>query len=304
MSNHNAASGNKGERSTESTGTGHLEVLTEMADKFNPDEAKKLAEQNKPKNTEKTPDDAKFTYLAVMPEKQEKELSPQDAANEYLSLLDELSKDFVNPYYKDGSGQSHHPNSSLARELGKKYSNNPHYRSRGKNYSEAGVDRTLYRMEAVDVILRAELGWRNGGEQLKKAYEKIDQKISNLDNEYAKKGRIGKFFGKRKYERSRKSLESSKRDAENQFMREKLPGTYGHSYNDIIMDELAISYDETGNRGSRFGVRGYATREAKDTKNEEYNRRFFGLDDPERAAKIERAIELRQKYEAEWSKKK
>lgn len=228
-----------------------------------------------------------------MPEKQEKELSPQDAANEYLSLLDELSKDFTNPTYQDEyNGQPNHRGGySFTWDLANKYSNNPNYNRNVAGSDPLALDRTTARMGTADAILKAELGWRIEGERVSKKIEQINKELADLDESYAKKGGLAKFFGKRKYEKAKEALGSQQHFAKLNFEKK---------YNGKIENELAASYDETG--GGRFSA--YPSREARSAKNEEYNRRFFGLDDPERAAKVERAIELRQKYEAEWSKKK
>jgi len=285
-----------GEKSAESIEkASHLEVLTEMSDKFDPDKARSLVEQDKPKSAEKPKTESKGAeYLAVMPEKQEKELSPEDAANEYLLLLDELSQDFSNPFYKNGAehGGRQHTANHIVRDLGRKYSDNPHYRHRGYIGTEAddenGIDYTVERMGVADAILANEIGWRDDGEKVGKKIEQIDKSIADLDADYAKKGRLGKFLGKRKYERAKKELEQSKRTTEYQFSRK---------YNGNIAKELAIAYNERGDYDYNGGDYG-------ESQNETRNRQFFGLDDPERARKVERAIELRRKYEAEWSKKK
>ncbi len=288
-----------GEKSAENTGAAsHLEVLTEMSDKFDPNKAKSLAERDKPKDAEKPKTETKdrgSEYLAVMPEKQEKELSPQDAANEYLSLLDELSQDFSNPYYgEERKGRAHYAG-NITTELGLKYSDNPHYRWRGYASTEAGeTDGTMFRIASADSIIANEIGWREEGEkgteQAEKT-EKINNELAVLDAEYSKKGFLGKFFGRKKYEAARNRLDTQKR----------MITRRNEDYNNAMADELAYAYDETG----EYGGKGLAGKQMYNQEhNEEFNRRFFGLDDPERAKKVERAIELRRKYEAEWSKKK
>lgn len=282
-----------GEKSAEIAGASHLEVLTEMSGKFDPEKARSLAEQDKPKRAEKPDNEAsverKASHLAVMPEKKEKELSPEDAANEYLALLDELSQDFSNPYYSEERKGRHHCAGNITTELGRKYSDNPHYRWRGYASTEAGeTDGTMLRIASADNILANEIGWRTEGEKVGKKMEQVDKDIADLDADYSKKGRLGKFFGRRKYEKARKGLEQSKRTMEYQFNRK---------YNGNIAKELAISYNEKGDYDYNGGDYGESQNEAR-------NRQFFGLDDPERAKKVERAIELRQKYESEWSKKK
>ena len=257
-----------------------IESLAEEAGKFDPDKAMRLQELGK---SEKKVKEERF--LQALPEKK-KELSPKDAADEYLSLLDELSKDFSNPYYGDERKGDSHYASNITTNLGRKYSENPHYRWKGYASTEAGeADGTMLRIASADNILANEIGWREDGEKVGKKIKEIDDNISDLKDDYAKKGKIGKFSGKRKYEKALKALESSKHSEEYKFGK----------YNSAIADELAISYNEKGNYRGDYSEAAY--------RNEERNRRFFGFDDPERAAKIERAIELRKKYENEWSKK-
>lgn len=269
----------------------HLETLTEMRDKFDPDEAKSLAEQDEPKSVEsQEAENISSESLSVTSEKQEKgELSPQDAASEYLALLDELSQDFSNPYYSDERKGEHHYASNITTELGRKYSDNPHYHWRGYAGTEAGeTDGTMLRIASADNIIANEIGWRDEGEKIGKKMEQIDESIADSDADYSKKSRLGKFFGRRKYEKAKEELEQSKQAAKNQFNRR---------YNESIAKELAISYNEHGDYSHSIGV-------YEQSQNEARNRRFFGLDDPERAKKVERAIDLRRKYAAEWNKKK
>jgi len=276
-----------GEESAENVeATSQFEVLTEMSGQFDPDKARRLAERDKQKTETR---DRSSEYLAAMPEKQEEELSPQEAANEYLSLLDELSRDFSNPYYSNERKGQHHYANNITTELGLRYSDNPHYRWSGYASTEAGeTDGTMLRIASADSIIASEIGWRDDGEEAGKKIEQIDKSIAALDADYSKKGRLGKFFGKRKYEKAKKNLEQSKQTVEYQF---------GRKYNANIAKELAISYNDRGDYDFNGGDYGRSQNEAR-------NRQFFGLDDPERAKKVERAIELRRKYEAEWSKKK
>ena len=277
-----------GENSAENTNETHLKVLTEMSGKFDANKARALAEQDKSKQDEKPSDsanaDKEITHLAVMAERKEKILTPEEAANEYLSLLDELSQDFTNPFYKNGAehGGRQHTAPSIVRDLGLKYSDNPHYRHRGYIGTEAngedGLDYTVERMGVADNILSNEIHWRSEGGKVAKKMAQFDQEIADLDAEYSKKGWLGKFFGRKKYEKARENLQYSKHSAESEI----------NAYNANMAKELAISYNEKGDYGK--------------SQNEARNRQFFGLDDPKRAEKVERAIELRQKYESEWKK--
>ena len=299
-----------GEKSAKNAGAAsHLEVLTEISGEFDPNKARSLAERDKQKTET---GDRNSEYLAVIPEKQEKELSPQDAANEYLSLLDELSQDFSHPYYSDERKGRYHYAGGITRELGRKYSDNPHYRWSSHESTEAGeTDGTMHRIASADAIIAAEIGWRDEGEKVSEKIKQIDKDIADLDANYSKKGRLGKFFGRKKYEKAKERIRS------------KLSYLDSRRYNKKIAEELAYAYDEEGNafgsNGYRFdleerflwggeqvlGLTGDVERFERQSKmNEEQSRHFFGLDDPERAKKVERAIELRRKYEAEWSKKK
>ena len=137
------------EKSAESSEVSHLEVLTEIADDFDHDKAKALIEQDRPKTLEKQ-EAPESTLLMTLPENQEKELSPDDAANEYLSLLDELSQDFTNTHYAGG----------MTKDLGRKYSENPHYRWAGYAGTEVDAnDKTMLRIASADTILANEIGW-------------------------------------------------------------------------------------------------------------------------------------------------
>ena len=209
---------------------------------------------------------------------------------EYLSLLDELSKDFTNPYYGDErKGKSHYAG-NITTDLGRKYSDNPHYRWKGYASTEAGeTDTTMLRIASADSILASEIGWKEEGEKMGGDYKKIEAEIARLDEEYASKGPFGRLFGKRKYNKQRSKLVDNR-----SRMAHKLNG-----YNANIAKELAISYNESG----QYDYDG-ENRDFGQMRNEADNRRFFGYDDPERAKKVERAMELRKKYEAEWTKKK
>lgn len=288
-----------GEKSAENTEASGLEVLTGMKNDFNPDRAKSRAETDGAKSAEKPSTErgrseavekARAEVLATLPGEREKELSPEDAANEYLSLLDELSQDFSNPHY----GNSKMPTSTgvgFARELGRKYSDDPNYRWLGYAGTEADPDaRTMFRIGMADFILQNEIGWREiTDERVEASREKrnqIDKELADLDAEYSRKGALGKFLGKRKYEQRRVELNRKK------------GRPLGQDENTNIARGLAYIYDDEGKRNFNDLINYQVV------DNEALNRRFFGLDDPERAEKVERAIELRQKYANKWTQDK
>ena len=291
-----------GEGSGERQPSSPAESLSELAGGYDKEKAEQtiadkkrelgLSEADKPKENRVV----EAGLLVAKPEKQEKELSPQEAANEYLSLLDELSQDFTNPQYaKKGLPTSQFV--FIPKELGLKYSDNPHYRWSGYAGTEAGADdRTIYRMGMADYILENEIKWRGitdeESEKIKAIDEnnrQVDEELAALEDEYSKKGRLGKFLGKRKYKESRISIDRSR-----QYY-------HGGKENDEIAKGLDYAYNENARDYSSYGDLSYLSKQSL-AKNEVINRRFFGLDDPERMVKVERAIELRQKYADEWGK--
>lgn len=169
-----------------------LNALSEMSGKFNADKAKTLIEESLNSKEDHTNENKDteikgFEYLAVQPEKQE-ELTPRDAANEYLSILDDLSKDFSNPYYSEQRSGQHHYAVNITTDLGRKYSDNPHYRWSGYVGTEAGEkDGTMLRIASADSLIASEIGWRKDGEKASRELEKIDRDLADLDDEYAKK---------------------------------------------------------------------------------------------------------------------
>lgn len=293
-----------------------LNALTEMAGKFDPEAAAQRIEAVRQANAnltpeantntepetanaeptseapisagpaEQNPDTPKFTGLATF-EQERKEPTPEEAADEYLSLLDELSQDFTYPYYNNERQGQHHYASNITTDLGKKYSKNPHYRWQGYAGTEAGdTDSTMLRIASADNILANEILWRKDGTENAEKLEQTRSELTALDENYSKKSIFGKFFGKRKYNKQRAQLENTISSINYQ--------TTGHDKN--IAKELAISYNEHGTYSG--------DPQTAEAQNESRNRRFFGLDDPERAAKVERAIALRQKYETIWKNQK
>lgn len=289
-----------------------LNALAEMADKFDPEAAARRVEAAKQANTDLSPEPSepnpeatpfepipenpnsenpaeqpvinapKFISLASF-EQERKELTPAEAADEYLSLLDELSQGFTNPYYSNERQGQHHYAPNITTDLGKKYSKNPHYRWQGYAGTEAGAtDGTMLRIASADNILKNEILWREEGSKIGNQLEQTRSELTALDEDYSKKSPFAKFFGKRKYNKQRAQLENTISSLSHSTA----------SYDRGIAQELAISYNSQGDYAGNP--------QTAAEQNETRNRQFFGLDDPERAAKVERAIALRQKYETIW----
>ena len=136
----------------------------------------------------------------------------------------------------------------------------------------------------ADSILRAEIAWRENNEEIQKRQKQCEEQRTKITEEYSKKGFLGKLFGKRKFQKQLEKLDVYPR-----------VDTYGknNALNGRLEDDLAIAY------GEKYY---HAHPKDHDKNNEASNRKFFGLDDPEQYAKVERAIELRRTFEKtkEW----
>ncbi len=241
--------------------------------------------------------------LKILDSEKEEVLTTADAAKEYLGLLDELSQDFT--LYKDNSAH-HTPQYGFVKDLGKNYSDDPNYHWFGYRGTEADpTSNTIVRMAAADNILEAEIDWRREGDpNYVDEISELSKKKEAIEKDYQGKSFLERWAGRKQHK-----MEISRIDGEIGRLRWHRP----RPANMRIAEELDISYGKSNRvmaggyeRASQDGIgpnTGMAERaEIADKKNEELNRRFFGFDDPERAAKIERAIELRKQYADEWSK--
>lgn len=266
----------------------HIDTLSSLSGKFNPDEARRAQDKRREamaaerEKREMEPANSNFGHLALLVETHNKELTPQDAANEYLSLLDELSQDAKNPVYSNGNVPTG-TGLGLVKDIGGKYSENPHYRYAGYAGSEAGDnDRTLFRMGMADFILKNEIEWRKISDEDIKEIEENNKQLEKLESDFAKKSRLSQFFGRKKHEKEIADFKHGRRF------------TMPYEENQLIEQGLEYLYNDVAD----FGYHHETIRKESEAE----CRHFFGLDDPERAKKIERAIELRQKYEKEWQK--
>lgn len=309
-----------GEKSAENTGASHLEVLTEMSDKFNPERARSLKEKDKNKKSEtKT-----STHLEVLSKKTEKksveELTSEEASKEYLDLLMDLSANFtsaegkssrVASYDKDGNIQVHNRGYSGEdkRIVGQVYevaTGKKVREERGKFNDGKWEDKYLDRELALgmaDDIISAESDWRAAGESTTVEAEQSEKAILEQERTEAKSkldkiehGIFGKLkkafyvnFRNKEYNRlynlaNRQPQTKAEQSASkaNTKLQKALEAAYSEDYG---YGHHKLSYEHTSRDGSY-----------SDKINSEYNDKFF---DKARKEKIDRAVELRRKLESE-----
>lgn len=298
----------------------HLGVLTEMSDNFDPDRARDLAEQEKPKESESVAS----TQLEVLSGKPEKkpvgELTPEEASKEYLDLLLDLSSNFtsaegkssrVASYDMDGHIKVHNRGYSgedrrivgqiYETATGKKF-NDERRKYRDGKWEDKYVDRELA-LSMADDIISAESDWRAAGESTTIEAEQAEKAVLEQERNKAKskldKIEHGLFGGLKKafyinfrnkeYNRiyslanrqpqTKAEKATAKADSR---MRKALESAYSEDYG---YGHHELSYEHTSRDD------GYA-----DKVNSEYNDRFF---DKARQEKIDRAVELRRRLEAD-----
>ena len=181
----------------------HLGVLTEMSDNFDPDRARDLAEQEKPKESESVAS----TQLEVLSGKPEKkpvgELTPEEASKEYLDLLLDLSSNFtsaegkssrVASYDMDGHIKVHNRGYSgedrrivgqiYETATGKKF-NDERRKYRDGKWEDKYVDRELA-LSMADDIISAESDWRAAGESTTIEAEQAEKAVLEQERNKAK----------------------------------------------------------------------------------------------------------------------
>lgn len=311
-----------GEKSAENAGaTGHLEVLTEMRGKFDPNKAKSLAERDKPKK----PESATSTHLEVLSKKPEKksveELTPEEASKEYLDLLMDLSSNFTSAEGKSSRAAEYDAKGNLqvynngysgkeSRIVGQIYETatgkNFHDEESNGNYKDGWQDKYVDRELALgmaDDIISAESDWRAAGESTTIEAEQSEKATLEQEKTEAKNkldkiehGIFGKLkkafyvnFRNKEYNRlynlaNRQPQTKAEQSASraNAKLQKALEAAYSEDYG---YGHHRLSYEHTSRDGSY-----------SDKINGEYNDKFF---DKARKEKIDRAVELRRKLEAE-----
>lgn len=319
---------NGGEKTTENAGENHLEVLTEMRDKFDANKARERMEADKPKASK----DKKSTHLEVISKKPEKkaveELTPKEASKEYLDLLMDLSSNFTSAEGKSSRAANYDKNGNIisgntAYSGGEKRIVGQIYETAtGKNYrnekahsntmddngvrkwDDKYVDRELS-ISMADNIISAESDWRAVGEstnieaeQQEKATierEKAEAKAKLDKLEHGVFGKLKKalfksFRGKeydRLYNTANRKVQTSaeaRTTVANARLQEALRQAYSEDYGYGHHD---LNYNHTHTASGRAEAA---------RMDDEFNEQFF---DKTRQEKIDRAIELRRKLEAD-----
>lgn len=264
-----------------------LNALTEMADKFDPEAAAQRVEAAKQANANLSPEPSRHnpeatSFEPIPEEPNPSDSSEQSAINAPKSIdLAAFEQERKEPTPEEAADEY----LSLLDELSQGFTN-PYYSNerQGQHHYAPNIttDGTMLRIASADSILKNEILWREEGSKIDNQLEQTRSELTALDESYSKKSPFAKLFGKRKYNKQRAQLENTLSSLSHSTT------SYGRS----IAQELAISYNSQGDYAGNPRT--------ADAQNESRNRQFFGLDDPERAAKVERAITLRQKYEAVW----
>lgn len=309
-----------GEKSQENTEASRLKVLTKMSDKFDPEKARSLAEKDEAKKPETTIS----THPEVPSTKPEKksveELTPKEASREYLDLLMDLSSNFtsaegkssrVASYDKHGNIQIQHRGYSgedrrivgqiYETATGKKFRSEREKFSDGK-WEDKYVDRELA-LGMADDIISAESDWRAVGESTTIEAEQAER--AALEQERSKaRSKLNKIehgiFGKIK----KASYVNLRNKEYNRLynLANHQPQTQAEQNtskaNTRLQKALEAAYSEDYGYGHHRLSDEHASRDRNysDEINSEYNDKFFNKT---RKEKIDRAVELRRKLEAE-----
>lgn len=317
MTEHLRVMENSGEDSSENQETGWESVAkVEFNEKETTEptsEQEKIAEED---------DGRKAQQLAVLREKITKpkpveELSEKDAAQEYMDLLLDLSSNFTSAegrlsraakVDKDGNAQVSNRGYSndrdmvevLAKKAGYEMDWSDDSKKEGVtlqdfHYNNPYADRALA-MKMADKILFAQQAWRDGGEAFGDAKQDVvaaEAALHEFQETDEKKSWLKKLLTSQKRKQERQSLERRLVSA-----RAKLKGAEDRTHfgNRGIYDALNQAYSEDYGYGHHsLSYEHEQDKGYKEKANVEYNQRFFGYDDPERQAKVERALELRKK---------
>lgn len=199
------------------------------------------------------------------PSSEKTKLSTEDAAHEYLSILAELSSNFTNPR----SVTNALPNGDT-RKIGTNINNFINAYDKQGDFSKIN-----FRLDQANSIIDAEIAWKESGER----YALAKTKLEDLENARSKQGLFKKIFSYGKYKRNRQ-------DITKEIGREEI---ITYKSNILIQSFLGRNYSET-NQNSYYP----SDLKTSPEKNTDQNSKFFDVDD--RSKKIQRAIELKQKY--------
>ena len=293
----------------------HLEVLTEMSDSFDPEKAKNLALEDQPKEAVEP-----STKLELLSKKPVEELTPKEASKEYLDLLMDLSADFTSAEGKSSRVASYDENGNLVihnngysgenrrivgqlleTATGKNFQEEKYKLENGK-WEDEYVDRELA-LAMADDIITAESDWRLVADSTSIEDEQAEKEALIQEKDKAKKklSRIerGPFGGLKKglYRGLRKEKYDELYATANREPRTKAENS-AYDANAKLQRALETAYSKDygyghhrldDERTRRDGV--YA-----DQVNGEFNETFFAK---EKQEKIDRAVEIRRKLEAD-----
>lgn len=247
------------------------------------------------------------------------EMEKSEIAREYMDLLHDLSANFTSPeainsavVNSDGSVRDRRGYGGDQEFVKKLYQKNGLELDEGSNFEELrgpgqnalgedlhyeneDLDRA-HTLRMVDGILSGEQLWRESGEALAPAQEKLTNAVNALQelrNEYESKSFLGRLKSKRDFRRQVEEINKTIAETQNDLKRTERQTSDGNAR---IARSLMEAYSPDYHYGHHhLNFEHERTPDYLARKNEEYNNKFFGNDDdPERQAKIDRALELRK----------
>lgn len=251
------------------------------------------------------------------------EMEKSEIAREYMDLLHSLSDNFTSPegvnsavVNPDGSVQDRRGYSGdqeFVKNLYKKNgleldeSNNlEELRSAGQpilgedlHYENEDLDRA-HTLHMVDSILSGEQEWRDAGEEAGEAQSTLAsamEKLNQLKTEHQSKGFFGRITTVLNFRQQVKEVSAMIAKAQEDLSKAE---RYSQGANHTLMRSLEAAYSTDYHYGShQLSYKHQQEQGYREQVNEDYNNQFFGVDNPERQAQINRALELRKALDVE-----
>lgn len=266
---------------------------------------------------ENTTEQPKETYRPVG------EMEKSEIAREYMDLLHSLSDNFTSPegvnsavVNPDGSVRDRRGYSgdqefvkNLYRKNGLELdeSNNlEELRNAGQpilgedlHYENEDLDRA-HTLRMVDSILSGEQEWRDAGEEAGEAQSTLTsamEKLNQLKTEHQSKGFFGRITSALNFRKQVKEVSAMIAKAQEDLSKAERRSQNG---NRTLMGSLEAAYSPDYHYGShQLSYEHRQEQGYQEQVNEDYNNQFFGANDPERQAQINRALELRKALQQE-----
>lgn len=242
------------------------------------------------------------------------EMEKSEIAREYLDLLHSLSDNFTSPEGKssrvvaeDGTimGQTYAGDHKFIQNLYQKngLELDETRRDHGQNsladsyYENADLDRA-HTLLMTDNLLKGEQMWRDSGESLESARADLNNavnKLEELKSKHQGKSFWGRLKARRDFQRQIAEINQTITQAQSNLRNLERQTSDGNAQiTRTLREAYSPDYYYGHHKLDYEHQYGKDAEEYRAKTNEEYNNVFFGLDDPTRQAKIDRAIELRK----------